>query len=75
VPRGRPAAPPEPAPEPPESADWEPELEDEPDLSDPDLEDASLVGAPLVEKLLGATLIDDIPLEPPGPRAAERDVG
>ncbi|MFV0253544.1 MAG: DNA polymerase III subunit gamma and tau [Beutenbergiaceae bacterium] len=33
---------------------------DEPDASDPDLEGSDLVGAPLVERMLGGTVIDEI---------------
>ncbi|TDE89220.1 DNA polymerase III subunit gamma and tau [Occultella glacieicola] len=33
---------------------------DEPDMSDPDIESSSLIGAPLVARLLGGTVIDEI---------------
>ena len=36
----------------------------EPDPDDPDLEESPLVGAPLVERFLGATVIDEIPVDP-----------
>lgn len=48
-----------------------PEPEDEPDPSDADLAEGDLVGAPLVERLLGATVIDDIPLGPAGSAPAD----
>jgi hypothetical protein len=37
---------------------------DEGDPDDPDLEESPLVGAALVERFLGATVIDEIPVEP-----------
>ncbi len=54
---------------PPEPEEWVPAFEDEPDFDDPDIEDSSLIGAPLVKKVLGATLIDEIPLGPGGSSA------
>jgi DNA polymerase III subunit gamma/tau len=33
---------------------------DEPDASDPNLEDSGLVGAPLVARVLGGTVIDEL---------------
>lgn len=42
----------------------EPPHDDEPDFSDEDLEESYLVGAPLVEQVFGATVIDDIPVDP-----------
>lgn len=60
-----PAVPGEPAPRPAaqRTTDVEPEPDD-PDPADPDLEESPLVGAPLVERFLGATVIDEIPVDP-----------
>ncbi len=37
-----------------------PEPDDDPDPSDPDIESTGLSGAPLVARLLGGTVIDEI---------------